>query len=104
VAGVRASTGDAHPPSFTAAPLASGQRSACFPSVVNVVAAVRALPDKQFMSDPLPTKLLTDNVDLLEPFLVKLFNQSLAVVTVPSIFKSAYIKLPLKKHDSMTYK
>ena len=68
-------------------------------TVADVVAAVRALPDKQCTSDPLPTRLLKDNVDVLAPFLVELLNQSLALGVVPSIFKSAYVTPLLKKAD-----
>ena len=48
-------------------------------------------------SDPLPTRLLTDTVDLLAPFISTLFNKSLASGMFPAIFKSAYITLRLKK-------
>ena len=68
-------------------------------SVIDVVAAVRVLPDKQCLSDPLPTKLLKDNVDVLATFLVELFNRSLALGVVPSIYKSAYVAPLLKKAD-----
>ena len=68
-------------------------------SIIDVVAAVRALPDKQCLSDPLPTKLLKDNVDVFAPFLVELFNRSLALGVVPSIYKSAYVTPLLKKAD-----
>lgn len=99
VAGVRASTSDAPPPSFTAAPLGCVLRLFRPLAVVDIVTAVRALPDKQCMSDPLPTNLLKDNVDALAPFIVELFNRSLALGVVPSIFKSAYITPLLKKAD-----
>ena len=48
-------------------------------SIIDVVAAVRALPDKQCLSDPLPTKLLKDNDEVFAPFLIELFNRSLAL-------------------------
>jgi hypothetical protein len=51
------------------------------------------------MSDPLPTRLLKDNVDVLAPFLVELMNRSLVLGVVPSVFKSAYITPLLKKAD-----
>jgi len=72
-------------------------------SVVDVVVAVRALPDKQCSSDPLPTKLLKDNVDMIAPFLVELFNRSLAVGIVSSIFKSAFITPPLNRAISFNF-
>ena len=99
VVGVRASTSDAPPPSFTAAPLGCVLRVFRPLSIIDVVAAVRALPDKQCLSDPLPTKLLKDNVDVFAPFLIELFNRSLALGVLPSIYKSAYITPLLKKAD-----
>ena len=51
------------------------------------------------MSDPLPTRLLKDNIDVLVPFLVGLFNRSLALGVVPSLFKDAYITPMLKKNN-----
>ena len=72
VAGVRASTDNAPPPTYTTAPpdcrLSDFQRL----TIDDVTAAVRALPDKQCESDPLPTRLLKDHVDLLAPLLVEL--------------------------------
>src|SRR5664279_4055931 len=68
VSGVRASTSDASPPSFSAAPLGCVLRVFRPLTVVDVVAAVRALPDKQCTLDPLPTRLLKDNIDVLAPF------------------------------------
>lgn len=52
------------------------------------------------MSDPLPTRILKDNVEALAPFLVELFNRSLAGDTVPAAFKAAYITPLLKKPDA----
>ena len=99
VAGVRASTCDAPPPSFTAAPPGCCFRDFRPLTVDDVTAAIRQLPDKQCTSDPLPTRLLKDNVELLSPFLVELFNQSLAKGVVPTSFKSAFITPLLKKPD-----
>ena len=61
---------------------------------------MRALPDKQCESDPLPTRLLKDHADLLAPFLVELYNRSLFNGVVPDIFKAAYITPLLKKPDA----
>ena len=52
------------------------------------------------MSDPLPAQVLKDNVDILAPFLVELFNQSLTLVIVPDAFKAAYITPLFKKSDA----
>jgi hypothetical protein len=43
-------------------------------TVDDVCAAVRALPDKQCVSDPLPRQTLKESVDFLAPFIVELFN------------------------------
>ena len=53
-------------------------------SVIDVVATVRALPDKECMSDPSPTHVLKDKVDIMVPFLVELTNQSLVLGVVSS--------------------
>jgi len=99
VAAVRASTTDATPPTFSTVPF--GCVLHCFRSLttVDVIAAVRLLPDKQCTSDPLPTRLLKDNIDLLAPFLNELFNHSLQRGVGPSVFKEAFITPLLKKAD-----
>jgi len=83
--------GNAPSTSFTAVPLRSVLRVFHPLYVVHDVAAVHALPDKQCMSDLLPTKLLNDNVDLLAPIIVNQCNRSLAVGVVTSTFALAYI-------------
>jgi len=97
VDGVRATTANAPLPSFSTVP--PGCSLHAFQSLVveDVVAAVRALPDKQSADDPLPTRLLNENVDILAPFLVELHNRSLQTGSVPTLFKSAYITPLLKK-------
>jgi len=49
------------------------------------------LPDKQCTSGPMPTGLFNQVADVLEPFLVELFNRSLSEGLVPSVFKAAYV-------------
>ena len=63
----------------------------------DVTQMIRALPDKQCSSDPLPTWLLKTNVDLLAPFLCHLFCHSLEHGVVPSRMKAAYITPIVKK-------
>jgi len=94
---VRATAANAPPPSYSTVPL--GRTLHAFQSLVveEVVAAVRAPPDKQSADDPLPTCLLKENVDVLAPFLVELHNRSLQTGSVPTSFKSAYITPLLKK-------
>jgi hypothetical protein len=99
VAGIRSSTNDAPPPVFTDAPPGCSLTDFLTLSVDDVITVVRRLPDKQCASDPLPTSLLRENVDVLAPFLVELFNRSLLQGTVPTVFKSAYITPLLKKPD-----
>jgi len=99
VAGVQASTSDAPPPTFTAVPTGCSFDSFRRLTAEDVTAAVRLLPDKQCMSDPLPTRLLKDNVDVLAPFLVDMFNRSLSLGVVPTGFKAAHVTPLLKKSD-----
>ena len=97
VAGVRAATADAPPPLFTSCPtdcVLSAFRSL---TVDDVIAVVRKLPDKQCSSDPIPTRLLKDSVDIIAPYIVELFNRSLSTGSVPMDFKAAYITPLLKK-------
>jgi hypothetical protein len=99
VESVRASTADAPAPSFTSCPSDCQLSEFRLLSVDDVIAAVRALPDKQSTSDPVPTRLLKQNADILAPFLVELFNRSLSTGSVPLTFKAAYVTPLLKKTD-----
>ena len=92
VAAVQAATADAPPSSFTPAPSGCGFSQFRSVGVGDVITAVRALPGKQCSSDPLPTRLLKENADMLAPFITELFNRSLSSHgSVPSTFKDAYI-------------
>ena len=97
VADVRASTADAPPPTFTPVRLGCGLVDFRPITADDIVAAVRALPDKQCASDPMLTRLLKDTIDVLALFCVELFNRSLIFGTVPSHFKTAYITPLLKR-------
>ena len=68
-------------------------------TVDEVIATVRALPDKSCVLDPLPTAQLKAVVDIVAPFVTELFNRSLSSGSVPEVFKSAYITPRLKKTD-----
>lgn len=94
---MRASTADAAPPSFT--PVATGCEFVDFKLITidDIVAAVRALPDKQCASDPIATHFVKETVDVMAPFYVDMFNRSLAAGVVPTKFKAAYITPRLKK-------
>jgi len=94
----RTSTAAATPPSFSSSPGCSLVQFQLL-SVADVVAAVGKLPYKQCDSDAMPTCLLKDCADVLAPFLVELFNQSLRNGSVPSVFKAAYVTPLWKKPD-----
>jgi len=97
VAGVRSSTDDALPPSFTTS--SSDVHFTCFEPVTidEVVAAVRVLPDESCALDPLLSPTLKSVIDVLAPFLTELFNRSLTTGCVPAVFKAAYISPRLKR-------
>jgi len=70
--------------------------------VDDIVAAVRALPDKSCASDPLPMTWLKAVVDVIGPFLTHLFNYFLSTwhrPHSPEAFETAYISPLLKKSD-----
>ncbi len=73
VAAVQAATADAPPPSFTASPPGCEFSQFRRVNADDVIEAVRALPDKQCSSDPLTTRLLKENIDVLAPLIVELF-------------------------------
>ena len=97
VAGVRAMTADIPPPLYV--PAIPGCELLKFEtlSVKDIVKAVRGLSDKQCASDPIPTSLLKDNIDVLALYIVELCNRSLSAGVVPSALKTAYITPVLKK-------
>ena len=99
VAGVRASTENASLPVFTAVTPNCSLCEFRQLTVDDVVAAIRQLSDKQCAADPLPTRLLKDNSDVLASFLVELFNRSMMLGVVPTAFKAAFITPLLKKSD-----
>jgi len=98
VAGVGAATSGADPPSFTSCPARSSFIAFRPVTTDDVSELVRTLPDKSCLSDPLPT-WLSKNVDVLAPFLCRLFNRSLERGVVPPSFKSGYVTPLLKKTD-----
>ena len=99
VAGVRSATAGADPAFFTAAPVGCELRLFAPITPAEVVELILSLPDKQSLSDPLPTSLLKTNAEVLAPFLTHLFNWSLSHGIVPSTMKAAYITPILKKAD-----
>jgi len=99
IAGVRASTADAPPPYFVPAPSDCNLSAFRVPQTDDIVAIIRKLPNKQCATDPIPTQLLKDNVDLLAPFLTELLNRSLSSGVFPKQFKTAFITPLLKNPD-----
>ena len=99
VSEIRSSTANSPPPLFTSAPAGCVFDDFRSLSADDVITLVRTLPDKQCASDPLPTSLLKENVDILAPFLVELFNRCLSSGSVPSLFKSAFVTPLIKKSN-----
>jgi len=66
-------------------------------SVDEVVDAVRQLPNKSSAADPMPTSVLKEIVNLIAPFITRLFNRSLAAGHFPASFKEAFISPVIKK-------
>jgi len=100
VAGVRAGTADAPAAQYT--PAHVGCELRLFTPAVTlteVAEMVRAVPDKQCLSDPLPTWILKASVDILAPFLSLLFCWSIEHSVVPSRMKVPHITPVLKKTD-----
>jgi len=96
IADVRAATARTAPPVFTPAPPGSELRLFLPVTEDDVIKLVLSLPDKQCSSDPIPTPHLKANIDLLAPFLCRLF-WSLENGCVSSSLKSAYITPNVKK-------
>jgi len=107
IAGVRAGAAE---PTFTTAPVGCELHLFTPVMTMDVIKIVLALPDKQHLTDPLPTWLLKTNVDLLASFLRHLFNWSLDHGIVPSSMKAASITPIVKKANmdhtilSLTYR
>jgi len=97
VAGVRSTTSDAPPPSFSPNPSTASFSQFQSVTVNDVIAAVRALPDKTCALEPLPTTHLKAVVGVIAPFLTSLFNKLLLSGFVPEGFKVAYITSLVKK-------
>ena len=55
------------------------------------------LPDKSSVADPLPVSVLKQVADDIAPFLMELFNRSLAAGHFPSAFKEAFVTPVIKK-------
>ena len=58
---------------------------------------IQALPNKQCLLDPMPTRLLMKMSSLIAPILAKIFNKSILLGKVPLVFKSCYVTPLIKK-------
>ena len=87
VESVRRSTSSAPHPIFTDSHCPSRLNRFHDLSLEEVIAAVHALPNKQCRSDPIPTQLLKDHIEILAPFILVLFNRFLSTGTIPQSFK-----------------
>ena len=86
---MRAATADVPLPTIKSSTSAASLLQFQAVSTDEVISAVRALPDKCCLLDPLPTKL----------FIAEVFNRSLSTGHVPDNFKTAYITPRLKKNN-----
>ena len=97
VAKVRSSTSDSPLPTFSRVRSGVALRSFSPLATDDVINAVRRLPDKSSAADPIPTYLLKQVADLVAPFIVELFNRSLAAGHFPAAFKEAFVTPIVKK-------
>jgi len=84
VAGVRAATAHADEPRFTSVPAGCKLRLFTPVTQTEIMEMVQALPNKQGLSDPLPTWLLKNSIDVLALFWCRSFCWSLKHGVVPS--------------------
>ena len=96
---MRAATADVPLPTIKSSTSAASLLQFQAVSTDEVISAVRALPDKCCLLDPLQTKLFKTVVDLNAPFIAEVFNRSLSTGHVPDNFKTAYITPRLKKNN-----
>jgi len=96
------------PPTFT--PITSSSLYKFRSTTVDEVSSlIRRLPDKSSAADPIPTSVLKDVADLVAPYIVHLFNTSIAAGRFPSCFKRSFItpivkKAGLDKEDVQSYR
>jgi hypothetical protein len=88
---------ESSPPTYT--PIASSSSLSAFRSttVEEVSSLIHRLPDKSSAADPIPTSVLKDVSELVAPYIVHLYNASIAVGRFPSCFKRSFITPIVKK-------
>jgi hypothetical protein len=97
VAKVRSSTVGSPPPTFRPVRPGASLRAFSLLTTDDVITAVRRLPDKSSAIDPIPTSIFKQLIDLIAPFVVELFNRSLAAGHFPAGFKEAFVTPIVKK-------
>ena len=63
----------------------------------DVISAVRRLPDKSSVADPILTNVLKQVADLVASFVVELLNRSLSAGHVLEVFRQAFVTPVVKK-------
>jgi len=94
---VRRATADSSPPDFTPITSSSSLSALRNTTVEDVSVLIRRLPDKSSAADLIPTLVLKDVADLGVPYIVHLFNTSIAAGRFPSCFKRSFITQIIKK-------
>ena len=94
---MRLCTSGAAPPTFSCSRPGVSFIAFSLANVDTVIDAVRQLPDKSSATNPMPTSVLKQVVDLFAPYFTDLFNHSLATDHFPSVFKEAFITPIVKK-------
>ena len=97
VSKVQSCTSSAAPPTFSCSRPGVSFLAFLSVNVDTVIDAVRQLPDESSAADPMPTSVLKQVVDLVEPYFTDLFNRSLAAGHFPSMFEEAFITPIVKK-------
>ena len=97
VARVRLCTESAPPPTFSRVRTGASLGAFKALNISDVMDAIGRLPDKSSDADPVPTSVLKQTADLLAPYIVDLFNRSLAAGHFPAVYKQAFITPVIKK-------
>jgi hypothetical protein len=94
---VQSTTNGSTPPDFRSVKSGVAFRAFSPLTTDDVISAVRRLPDKFSAADSIPTSVFKQVIDVIAPFIVALFNRSLAVGHFPAGFKDAFLTPIVKK-------
>ena len=94
---VRRATANSSSPTFTRITSSSSLSTFRSTTADEVSSFIRQLPDKSSAAVPIPTSVLKDVADLVAPYIVHLFNTSIAADRFPSCFKRSFITPIVKK-------